>query len=259
MKIFLCTFLFASFVLAPSLRAQDAPSRLGKGPPTDIPIEPTPLPRINATPAPTPPPPEPVSTPVATPMVEVSSSATPTATATPEEKVMTKSRPRRARAKRVSTSEATPPAHAEAPPTPPPATSAPVREHSWWEGRGAASELKALEKQWEAAFNDPAVIEKCVADDFVGTSPAGEIMSKKDLLRAGEGKPGHAATDDRTRSRCAFPRSGPCRCDRCGRSTQPQPRRPGGPVSIPFYRHLGKARRHMEMRGEPINARAAIS
>ena len=43
MKFFLCTFLFASFVLAPSLRAQDAPSRLGKGPPTDIPIEPTPL------------------------------------------------------------------------------------------------------------------------------------------------------------------------------------------------------------------------
>jgi len=190
MKFFLCTILFASFVLAASLYAQDAPSRLGKAPPTDIPIEPTPLPKINATPAPTPPPPEPLSSPIATPMVEVSSSATPTATPTPEEKAMTKSRPRRTRAKRVSKSEATPPAHVEAPPTPPPATAAPVREHSWWEGRGPASELKALEKQWEAAFNDPAVIEKCVADDFVGTSPAGEIMSKKDLLRQAKENPG---------------------------------------------------------------------
>ena len=189
MKFFLCTFLFAIFVIAPFLSAQDAPSRLGKVPP-DIPIEPTPLPRINATPAPTPPPPEPVSTPVATPMVEVSPSVSPTATATPEEKVMTKSRARRARAKRVSTPEATPSAYAETPPTPSPATSAPAKERSWWETRSVASEIKALEKQWEAAFNDPAVIEKCVADDFVGTSPAGELMSKKDLLRHAKENPG---------------------------------------------------------------------
>ena len=103
---------------------------------------------------------------------------------------MTKSRARRARAKRVSTPEATPSAYAEAPPTPSPATSAPAKERSWWETRSVASEIKALEKQWEAAFNDPAVIEKCVADDFVGTSPNGEIMSQKDLLRLAKENPG---------------------------------------------------------------------
>jgi ketosteroid isomerase-like protein len=189
MKIFLCTFLFASFVFAPSLRAQLAPSRLRKVPPTDIPIEPTPLPKIDATPTPTPAPPEPVASPVATPMVEVSPSISPTATPNPEETVTRKSRPRRARAKGVSTSEATPAVHVEATPAPAPTPRA-TEEHSWWETRSAASALKALEKQWEAAFNDPAVIEKCVADDFVGTSPAGELMSKKDLLRQAKENPG---------------------------------------------------------------------
>ncbi len=40
-----------------------------------------------------------------------------------------------------------------------------------------------MEQQWEASFNDPAVIEKSLADDFVGTSPSGKIMTKKALLR----------------------------------------------------------------------------
>jgi ketosteroid isomerase-like protein len=50
-----------------------------------------------------------------------------------------------------------------------------------------AAKLKALEKEWEASFNDPAVIEKSLADDFVGTSPGGQIMTKKALLREAKG------------------------------------------------------------------------
>jgi ketosteroid isomerase-like protein len=52
--------------------------------------------------------------------------------------------------------------------------------------RTVAAKLKALEKEWEASFNDSAVIERVLADDFVGTSPAGKIMTKKALL--GEAK-----------------------------------------------------------------------
>lgn len=50
-------------------------------------------------------------------------------------------------------------------------------------GGNAASQLKEMEKEWEAAFTDPAVIEKYVADDFVGTSTDGRVVSKKSLLR----------------------------------------------------------------------------
>ena len=49
--------------------------------------------------------------------------------------------------------------------------------------RSAAVKLEAMEKEWEATFNDPAVIEKALADDFAGTSPVGEIVSKKSLIR----------------------------------------------------------------------------
>lgn len=46
-----------------------------------------------------------------------------------------------------------------------------------------------LEKEWEASFNDPAVIEKSLADDLIGTSPAGKLMTKKDLLREAKENP----------------------------------------------------------------------
>ncbi len=49
--------------------------------------------------------------------------------------------------------------------------------------RAAASALKSLEKQWEANFTDTAVVDKMLADDFVGTSPDGKLMSKRALLR----------------------------------------------------------------------------
>lgn len=49
--------------------------------------------------------------------------------------------------------------------------------------RAEAATLKELEREWEASFSDPAVIEKAVADDFVGTSRDGKIISKRSLLR----------------------------------------------------------------------------
>jgi ketosteroid isomerase-like protein len=51
------------------------------------------------------------------------------------------------------------------------------------EARAVAAQLKALETEWEASFNNPDVIAKSLADDFVGTSPAGKRVTKKDLLR----------------------------------------------------------------------------
>ena len=84
-------------------------------------------------------------------------------------------------------------------------------------------------------------------------------MSKKDLLRQAKENPG---TPPQTTARdldVHFQGADLAVVTGAADQLNPQPRRPGGPVSIPFYRHLGKARRHMEMRGEPINARAAIS
>jgi uncharacterized protein DUF4440 len=49
--------------------------------------------------------------------------------------------------------------------------------------RADVAKLKALEKEWEASFSDPAVIEKSVADDFMGTSPVGKVITKRSLLR----------------------------------------------------------------------------
>jgi len=57
-----------------------------------------------------------------------------------------------------------------------------------------AVKLKAMEKEWEASFNDPLVIEKLVSDDFVGTSPDGRVVSKKSLLREAKTSTGPAPT-----------------------------------------------------------------
>ena len=63
-------------------------------------------------------------------------------------------------------------------PRPTPAPS-PVVEES-----GPAAKLKELEQSWEGSLvtHDAAVIERIVADDFVGTSSSGKIGSKATLL-----------------------------------------------------------------------------
>jgi ketosteroid isomerase-like protein len=187
MKKNLCTLMILGLLLPITLRAQDAPSRPLKD--TGLDIEPTPLPKSSSapTPAPTPlatphrmnlsppkaspsttpqasPPPAPTATPEKTPAKIEESPATesPTPTATPVK--------RRLHARKRSTEEQTEP-------TPEPTP------RSRREMRAIAGKLKEMEKEWEASFNDPAVIEKLLTHDFVGTSPGGEIMTKKALLR----------------------------------------------------------------------------
>jgi ketosteroid isomerase-like protein len=173
--------LFVIYLLGVSaLLAQDAPTRLGKSPtPSDIPVEPTPLPKLSITP-------EPIATPILQPSATASPfpETTPTATPTPERK-----RRRAARAKATPTPEKvmekteTPAANAENHPAPVP------QNRSWFATRSVTGKLKALEKEWESSFNNPVTIEKCVADDFVGTSPTGQVMTKKDLLREAKENP----------------------------------------------------------------------
>ena len=187
MKKNLCTLMILGLLLPITLRAQDAPSRPLKDPGLDI--EPTPLPKSSSTPTPAPTPratphkmdlsppkpspsatpeasqpPSPTSTPEETPVKTEESPAaeTPSPTATPVT--------RRLHARKRFTEQQTEP-------TPEPTP------RSRREMRVIAGKLKAMEKEWEASFNDPAVIEKFLADNFVGTSPAGKIMTKKALLR----------------------------------------------------------------------------
>lgn len=187
MRITFYTFLIASLALSSSLRAQDAPSRPLKDPTTDLSIEPTPLPKSNVSPTPEPATPKPKASPKAKP---TPSPATPEPTppetlSTPPEKTPVK-KIAKVVAEPVSTptpapvkhkSEATPSAKPEAKPAPD------IPPRSRQDTRSVAVKLKALEKEWEASFNNPAVINKSLADDFVGTSPGGKIMTKKDLLR----------------------------------------------------------------------------
>ena len=184
MKITLCALL--ALTLPVSLRAQDAPTRPLRDPASDI--EPSPLPSSSTTPISTPaatphkvelpvPEPRPSSTPEPSPPPAPTANATRESSATEAEQTPAKTKAARARVKRrTRTKEKTSgnPTVAAAPE----ATPASPRDL-----QGVAAKLKEMEKQWEAFFNDPAVIEKSVTDDFVGTSPAGKLMTKKDLLR----------------------------------------------------------------------------
>lgn len=184
MRITFCTFLIASLALSNSMRAQDAPSRPLKDPGTDLSIEPTPLPKSNVSPTPEPatpkPKPSPSPKPKPTPPPSTPEPSHLETPSTPPEQTPAKkiakveepvSTPTPVPVKRKS--EATPSAKPEIQPPP----------RSRQDTRAVAAKLKALEKEWEASFNDPAVINKSLADDFVGTSPGGKIMTKKDLLR----------------------------------------------------------------------------
>ena len=181
MKIIFYSLIIIGLTLPISLRAQDAPSRPLKDPGSDI--EPTPLPKSSSAPTATPqatphkvelsvPKPSPSPTP------EPSQPPTPAATperstekteATPVEETPTPSRMKTRRRAKEKTREPEPVAEAT-----------PLSRR---DARGVAVKLKALEKEWEASFNDRGVIEKSLTDDFVGTSPSGQIMTKKALLR----------------------------------------------------------------------------
>ena len=187
MKTTSYVLIILGLILPITLSAQDAPSRPLKDP--GLEIEPTPLPKSSASPtaAPTPqitPHKLDLSTPTPAPSATPEASQPPTPTATPEEtpakneessaeatpsSTPVKKRPHVARRK----SEPEP-----AEPTP---QATPLSRH---EMRVIAAKLKVMEKEWEASFNNPTVIEKTLTDDFVGTSPVGNVTTKKELLGA---------------------------------------------------------------------------
>ena len=164
------------------LRAQDAASTpfLPTSPTVEESPTPTPKPTPRATETMTPKP-----TPIATPRPTPKPTATPTPkpTATPTPKPIATPTP---------APTATPTPKPTAPPTPKPTPKptpipmprptpapSPVVEES-----GPAPKLKELEQSWEGSLvtHDAAVIERIVADDFVGTSSSGKIGSKATLL-----------------------------------------------------------------------------
>lgn len=186
----------ALFAVASLVHAQDAPSRPFKSP-SPVPredqplVEPTPLPATN----------------------ESESAPTPEATATPEQEKVTPT-PREERTPRpeptatpkpAATSTAAPVSKptaapkSTAPPKPtaiPKAAGTPVKRvaqkkesnlldnsDTGANQRTSSALLKKLEKTWEASFNDPDVVEKYLAEDFVGTSPSGKMVNKKFLLQ----------------------------------------------------------------------------
>ena len=174
------------WILPRALNAQDAPSRPLRDP--GLEIEPTPLPKSSAGPTAAP-------TPQATPHQVDMSSPKPSPSATPE--VSQPPTPRSTPEKSVEKTEETTP-EATSTPTPEntPVRSArrkhiekqtePTPEPTPLSRRAmhaTAAKLKAMEKEWEASFNDPAVIEKTLMDDFVGTSPVGTVTTKRDLMR----------------------------------------------------------------------------
>ena len=194
MKTTFCTLLILGLILPMALRAQDAPSRPLKDP--GLEIEPTPLPKSSPSPAakPTPratPPKTNLSIPTPTPSATPEASPPPTPTATPEpEKSPERTEPEAVKEtatpapvkKRRRTARDKP-----AQPALEPAVAATPLSRQ--DARAVAAKLKEMEKEWEASFNDPAVIEKSLAADFVATSPAGEVMTKRDLLREAKKDP----------------------------------------------------------------------
>lgn len=188
MKSNLYIFLIAALCLAISMHAQDAPTRPIKDPTAGGNIEPTPLPRSSATPVPE----------ASNAKQQQSQGPKPSPTPTPEAAQVTPSAtPTPAPEKSPAKAEKTPITKTPTPaPRKPPAKTEEKRSaktetqhnvetgpRTWGDTRAVVAKLKAMEKEWEASFNDPAVIEKTLADDFVGTSPGGKTVTKKSLLR----------------------------------------------------------------------------
>lgn len=153
----------AGLMLAPTARAQDAAAPFRRSTPASAARSPTPIPTATPTPAPSP----------ESDVGNVSSSPSPMA-----EEENTPAPPPAPEAQPASAAK---PEEVQAiePDAPEPR-----------DGFGTAAMLKRLEKQWEASANDPDVIRKIVAEDFMGVSPDGKIITKSAMLkRAGKSKP----------------------------------------------------------------------
>ncbi len=168
MKFKLLAFTFALAATATLACAQDAastPFHTGAAPTVE-----------------TAPPPIPEETPTPPPAVQSPPPAAPKAvtTAPKEEEARPSITPSPVAATRASS-----PAPARKPtpkPSAKPEPAAPIDNRD--DGGGGGSVIKALEREWEASIvkHDPSVIERLVADDFVGVSSAGKVGDKLTLL-----------------------------------------------------------------------------
>ncbi len=158
---------------SPTPTPKPTPSATETMTPKPTPIAtPRPTPKPTATPTPTPKPtPKPTAT--ATPTPTPTPTPKPTATPTPKPTATPTPKP-----KPTATPKPTPKPTPIPTPRSTPAPS-PVVEES-----GPAAKLKELEQSWEGSLltHDAAVIERIVADDFVGISSSGKIGNKATLL-----------------------------------------------------------------------------
>ena len=158
------TLTFAQDAASTPFHSSDSPTVETAPPP--IPEEtPTPAPPVASTP-------RPASSPApkaATAAPKEEEQARPTATPSPAAVTRTRA-PAPARKPTPKTEEKPEPA------------AAPVDNRD--DGGGGSSVIKALEKEWEASIikHDSSVIERIVADDFVGVSSAGKVGDKTTLL-----------------------------------------------------------------------------
>jgi hypothetical protein len=77
-------------------------------------------------------------------------------------------------------------AKAETKPTPktsPTPSVAADDERSSGTDAGTVSMLRQMEKEWEASPNNTAIIRRMVADDFIGVTSEGKIVTKKAMLK----------------------------------------------------------------------------
>ncbi|MDP9254898.1 MAG: nuclear transport factor 2 family protein [Verrucomicrobiota bacterium] len=180
MKTIPCLFAIAGLSLAfsPGSRAQDAPTRpLQDQPSTET--QPSPS-AAKETPSPT-------ASLESNPESHEAPSPTPGKSPTKAKKPA-KTKKTAAKTEKTTAKPAATPAKSPAKPAEKAAAKAERTAAAETTGRAGSSsadatKLKAMEKEWEASFNDPAVIEKSLADDFVGTSPDGKLVTKKSLLR----------------------------------------------------------------------------
>ncbi|MDQ6810168.1 MAG: DUF4440 domain-containing protein [Verrucomicrobiota bacterium] len=166
---------------------------------------PTPRPTVKPSPRPTPTPKqEQKASPTPAPTAKQEQKAPPTPAPTPKQEQKAAPTPAPAAAAKEEEEQEQPPALIATPSAAAPqraATAAPARRPALPpktaerperdepvdardEGSGAARAIKALEKEWEASIvtHDPSVIERLVADDFVGVSSTGKIGDKLTLL-----------------------------------------------------------------------------
>lgn len=179
MKFTLFGFVAIVLGMATSVSAQDAastpfrttpPPAEETAPAAETPApKPTPTPTPAATPRPTPVPEEvkPPPTPARPAQIKQEQPARPAASPAQTEATS---------AARTATVKAKPK------PEEKPERSEPIENRD--DGGGAAGVIKAFEKEWESAMvqHDTTVIERLVADDFIGVSSTGKIGGKLTLL-----------------------------------------------------------------------------